>query len=333
MAGGEGSRLYPLTAEHAKPALPFVKGFRIVDFVLSNLVNSNISAIYVLAQYKPESLIKHIETAWAPWSMRPRYLVKIVLPRSHTICGEFQGTADAVYQNLDLIEQHEPDVVAVFAADHVYRMDARQMINFHRECDADVTVSAVPVPIKSASSFGVMVTGPDGRIQQFQEKPPRPARMPTNPTRAYASMGNYVFDPHVLIGVLEETARRGYTDFGRDIMPTLPRRFRAFAYDFAGNYVPGVQGYEERGYWRDVGTLEALAAARSDASGFQPRFDLWNRQWPIRGENYSTLLTKLRDWKAEAGAVDLPERIAQSSSELPECPGAGQIIPEPALIQ
>src|SRR3954464_4823347 len=161
LAGGEGTRLYPLTAEHAKPALPFANGYRICDFVLSNLVNSGISTIYVLAQYKPESLINHIQTAWAPSFTESEGLIKVLLPRSNTLGGQFKGTADAVYQYLDVVQSHSPDVVAVFAADHVYRMDVRQMVAFHREHRADVTVSAVGVPLAQASHFGVVATNAD----------------------------------------------------------------------------------------------------------------------------------------------------------------------------
>src|SRR5690349_1892118 len=159
LAGGEGTRLYPLTAEHAKPALPFASGYRIVDFVLSNLINSNISTIYVLAQYKPASLIEHIGAAWAPWLNDNPGTIKVLLPRSNTLGGQFKGTADAVYQYLDLIQAHSPDHVAVFAADHVYRMDVRQMLAFHSERQAQVTLAAVPVPIAHASSFGVIAAG------------------------------------------------------------------------------------------------------------------------------------------------------------------------------
>jgi glucose-1-phosphate adenylyltransferase len=303
LAGGEGTRLHPLTAEHAKPAVPFVNGYRIVDFVLSNLVNSKISTIYVLAQYKPQSLIKHVETTWAPWSGSR---IQVVLPRSDNVANQFKGTADAVYQNLALVERHRPDLVAVFAADHVYRMDVRQMVDSHWEREADVTVAAVPVPLESAPSFGVIATDVDGCITEFQEKPALPATIPTNPARAYASMGNYLFDSDVLAGVLEAAKRDGGTDFGRDIMPRLPHCCRVFAYDFASNDVPGIQPYEEPGYWRDVGTIDALAAAQSDVSGSQPRFNLWNPQWPIRSGDHARLLTKIRDWKARSGKINLP---------------------------
>lgn len=313
LAGGEGTRLQPLTAEYPKPALPFANGYRIVDFVLSNLVNSKIAPIYVVAQYKPQSLIQHIEKAWARWSGGTRRSIKIVLPQSETAGGQFRGTADAVYRNLDLIHRHKPDLVAVFAADHVYRMDVRQMVDFHVERQADVTVAAVPVPLEYAPSFGVMVTGPDGTIREFQEKPARPVPTPADPTRAYASMGNYLFDPDVLIGILEGARRRGATDFGRDIMPELPKCCRVSAYDFTCNQVPGIKPYEEPGYWRDVGTLDSLAAARNDVQGPRPRFDLWNQRWPIHGEGYSELFMKLRDWNEHSGRFNAPETAAAGS--------------------
>jgi len=311
LAGGEGTRLYPLTAEHAKPALAFANGYRIIDFVLSNLVNSKISTIYVLAQYKPASLVAHIETAWAPWFADSAGLVKVLLPRSNTLGGQFKGTADAVYQYLDLVHAHRPDAVAIFAADHIYRMDVRQMAAFHAERGAEATVAALSVPIEQASSFGVMSTAPDGRILDFREKPRNPAPIPAKPGRAYASMGNYLFEPRALESILHEARRLGDTDFGRDVLPRLAGKARAYAYDFATNHVPGVQDFEERAYWRDVGTLTALAAAQQDAMGARPRFNLWNRRWPIRGEHDAALLAKLRDWKeraaeAEATATDEP---------------------------
>ena len=283
LAGGEGTRLYPLTAEHAKPALPFANGYRIVDFVLSNLVNSRISTVYVLAQYKPESLIKHIQSAWAPWFADSDGLIRCLLPRSNTLRAQFKGTADAVYQYLDVLQAHSPDIVAVFAADHIYRMDVRQMIDFHCTREADATVSAVAVPVEKASGFGVLHAAADGRVREFREKPKQPPHIPGNPRLAYASMGNYLFKPDVLERVLREAAERGEVDFGRDILPRMCRGERVFAYDFAQNRVPGVQDYEEHAYWRDVGTLSALAAAQQDAMGMRPRFNLWNSRWPIRG--------------------------------------------------
>jgi glucose-1-phosphate adenylyltransferase len=305
LAGGEGTRLYPLTAEHAKPALPFANGYRIVDFVLSNLVNSKISTIYVLAQYKPESLMRHIAAAWAPWFEGAEGVIKVLLPRSNR--QPFRGTADAVHQYLDLLQAHSPDVVAVFAADHVYRMDVRQMIGFHRERQADVTVSAVSVPIEKSSSFGIVSTDAEGRVRQFREKPLRADAIPGDPSRAYASMGNYLFAPEVLEEALEEARARGETDFGRDLLPRLSAKKRVFAYDFAQNQIPGLQDFEEPAYWRDVGTLSALAAAQQDAMGHRPRFNLWNRRWPIRGEYDAALLAKIRGWKEETAVETAPD--------------------------
>jgi len=286
LAGGEGTRLYPLTAAHAKPALPFAQGYRIVDFVLSNLVNSGISRIHILAQYKPHSLVAHIRTAWAPWSGGTQPAMNVVLPETVSAAGTYKGTADAVFKNLRLIECERPDLVAIFAADHVYRMDVRQMARFHEERGAEVSIAAVPVPVAQASAFGIVAAGSAGELRDFQEKPERPMPIATDPGRAYASMGNYLFDPRVLRELLEHAMRRGHTDFGHHILPQLPGVRRAFAYDFASNRIPGVRDYEEQGYWRDIGTVAAYRAAQRDVQGATPRFNLANAKWPIRGGAY-----------------------------------------------
>jgi len=315
LAGGEGTRLYPLTAEHAKPALPFANGYRIVDFVLSNLVNSNVSTLYVVAQYKPESLVKHIQTAWAPSFEGSDGLIKMLLPRSNE---PFKGTADAVYQHLELLEAHAPDVVAVFAADHVYRMDVRQMVDFHRRHQADVTVSALAVPLDKARGFGVLSAGPDGRVREFREKPKQPPAIPGDPRHAYASMGNYLFQPAALRRMLLEARERGEVDFGRDILPRACTAERIYAYDFAQNRVPGVQDYEEHAYWRDVGTLSALAAAQQDSMGMRPRFNLWNPRWPIHGnveleeETERTPVTSAGRWRDARRDRHTDERVQTS---------------------
>ncbi len=323
LAGGEGSRLYPLTAEHAKPALEFASGYRIVDFVLSNLVNSGIRTLYILAQYKPASLIAHIERTWAPWLSGSRGSIQVLLPRSNTLGAQFKGTADAVYQSLDVVQAHRPDAVAVFAADHIYRMDVRQMAAFHRERGAEVTIAALAVPCERASSFGVLATASDGRVVDFREKPRDPACIPGRPGHVYASMGNYLFAPRALERILEEARRLGDTDFGRDILPRIASAERAYAYDFAANQVPGLHDFEEQGYWRDVGTLSALAAAQQDAMGPQPRFNLWNRRWPIRGEHDAALLAKLRDWRQ---APEVEPALSELESEQP----AAQELMQPA---
>ena len=275
LAGGEGSRLRPLTRERAKPALGFAGGYRLIDFVLSNLVNSGVDPIYVLAQYKPDSVIEHIAAAWGP-------RVNVLLPRSGDGDG-YTGTASAVLQNLDVVKHGRPDLVAVFAADHIYRMDVRQMAAFHRARRAQVSVAAVAVPIESAQSFGVIAAARDGRVREFQEKPLLPRPLPGDPSHAYASMGNYLIEPGVLAQALREMEQGGGSDFGRHVLPRLPGRYGVFAYDLAENVLPGVRSYEEPAYWRDVGTLPALIAARKDVQGARPRFQLRNPSWPIHG--------------------------------------------------
>ena len=286
LAGGAGTRLRPLTDKQCKPALPFAAGYRIVDFVLSNLVNSEVSRIYVIAQYKPQSLIEHIRTAWAQWSGGDKPVVKTILPVEQGAAHAFKGTADAVYQNRHLIAQHKPDLVAVFAADHVYRMDVRQMARFHQQHNAEATIAAVPVPLTRASCFGILTVGPGGELLEFQEKPRQPSPMPGEPGHAYCSMGNYLFAPEVLLELLDEAHRKGETDFGCHIIPLLPQRYRAFAYNFAECRIPGVQPHEERAYWRDIGEVDAYRAAQRDVLGPLPLFSIVNTRWPIRGGAY-----------------------------------------------
>ncbi|MFA7388175.1 MAG: glucose-1-phosphate adenylyltransferase, partial [Thiohalobacteraceae bacterium] len=260
--------------------------YRIVDFVLSNLINSGIRAVYLLVQYKAQSLIEHIRKAWEISPLLPDQFVTVVPPQMDENTRAFQGTSDAVYQSLRLIKLHRPDLVVVFGADHIYRMDVRQMVWFHREHRADVTVSALPVALADASNFGVIAADGEGRIQGFQEKPAQPQPMPGDPTRAYASMGNYVFDTGVLVQALLEAHERGETDFGTHVLPRLLHSHRLFAYDFMTNDVPGLKPYEERGYWRDVGTIDAYFESHKDVLGEDPRFDAFNPQWPIFSSNY-----------------------------------------------
>ncbi len=307
LAGGEGTRLRPLTLTHAKPALPFGGSFRIVDFVLSNLVNSGIESIYLLAQYKPESLVKHIDANWKLAHNSRERFVRVVLPQQEH--GGFRGTADAVHQNLDLIKQHAPDMVAVFAADHVYRMDVRQMVQFHSDCDADVTIAATQVPIKQASSFGVIAAGHNGEIWDFQEKPEAPIAIPSCPERAYASMGNYLFNTDVLVEALEHAVRNGETDFGGHILPRLIRSHQVHAYDFSKNSVPGIQSHEEQGYWRDVGTLDAYLSAHDDVAGNAPRFNLHNPHWPMLPALHALDTASVRPLHWKRGSVAAPRHL------------------------
>jgi glucose-1-phosphate adenylyltransferase len=286
MAGGQGSRLHPLTDKRSKPAVPFGSRYRIVDFVLSNLVNSGIFTIYLLVQYKSQSLIEHIRKAWTISPLFPDQFVTVVPPQMLEGHGWFQGTADAVSQNLNLIENLHPELVLVFGADHVYRMDINQMIGFHLEREADVTVATLPVPLEQSSSFGIIAADPDGRIREFQEKPRHATPMPGDPGRAYASMGNYLFSAGVLVRALREAHRHGETDFGAHVLPRMLVSHRVFAYDFASNGIPGLKAYEEPVYWRDVGTIDAYFEAHRDVLGAEPRFDLFNPQWPVFSSNY-----------------------------------------------
>lgn len=286
LAGGEGTRLAPLTSERSKPAVPFGARYRIVDFVLSNLINSGIYSVYLLVQYKSQSLIDHVSKAWVLAPILRDHFVTVVPPQMREGPDWFQGTADAVYQNLSLITDAAPAHVAVFGADHVYRMDVCQMIAYHRERNADVTVAALPVPVAEASGFGIVGTAPDGRISSFVEKPKHPPTMPGDATRSYASMGNYLFRTEVLVDALRAARTRGERDFGRDVLPSLVSSHRVFAYDFAQNEVPGVHADEEHGYWRDVGTLDAYFDANMDMLGERPRFNLFNPRWPIKSSSH-----------------------------------------------
>jgi glucose-1-phosphate adenylyltransferase len=294
MAGGKGERLMPLTEHRSKPAVPFASQYRIVDFVLSNFVNSDIMAVYVLVQYRSQSLIEHLRQAWRIGARIKQHFITVVPPQMKARGGWYEGTADAVYQNLNLIRDFEPDIVAVFGADHIYRMDIGQMVRFHTDHEASVTVAALPIPLHAAKGFGIIEASREHstergaeRIVGFQEKPEHPKPMPTDPEHAYSSMGNYLFNTDTLLQALERDARHsGSHDFGRDILPQLIRSERVLAYNFLHNEVPGVKPYEERGYWRDVGTLDAYWQAHMDMLGDSPILDLRNRAWPILTDSY-----------------------------------------------
>ncbi len=287
MAGGQGSRLQPLTAARSKPSVPFGSRYRIVDFVLSNLINSQIRTIYLLVQYRSQSLIEHARKAWTISPLLSDQFVTVVPPQMRIGESWFQGTADAVRQNINLVEEHAPDFVVVFGADHIYRMDIQQMIDAHKENEADVSIAALPVPIEEAKSFGVIAADAQGRIEAFQEKPVRPTPLPDDSDSAYASMGNYVFTTKLLIDALQETQKAGETDFGGHVLPRLlASGKRLFAYDFASNVVPGIKAYETRVYWRDVGNIDAYFKAHKDVLGAEPVFDAFNPNWPIYSSNY-----------------------------------------------
>ena len=286
MAGGQGSRLQPLTANRSKPSVPFGARYRIIDFVLSNLINSGIRTIYLLVQYRSQSLIEHVRKAWSLSPLLQNQFVTVVPPQMMEGESWFQGTADAVYQNRELFLNHSPEMVAVFGGDHIYRMDIRQMVRFHREREANVTVSALPVPMQQASDFGVIETNPRGLIQAFHEKPVNPSPMPGNPDLALASMGNYLFNTDTLLEGLQTCKQHNETDFGQHVLPRMMHSHNLYAYDFSSNRIPGIKPYEDPGYWRDVGNIDAYFDAHRDVLGLEPVFDAFNPQWPIYSSNY-----------------------------------------------
>ncbi len=295
LAGGKGERLFPLTVDRSKPAVPIGGRYRIVDFVLSNLINSRIFSVYLLVQYKSQSLIEHIRKNWMFTSVAKDHFVALVPPQMRMGPDWFQGTADAVFQNINLIRQQNPAIVAIFGADHIYRMDIRQMIQFHIENDAIATIAARPVPIEVARSLGIISTEENGRIVGFQEKPKKPQPMPGDPDRVYASMGNYIFNADTLIDVLADAQRKKQHDFGGYVMPGLVKSKRLFAYNFESNLIPGIKSYEEVGYWRDVGTIPAYWQANMDMLGKQPLFELDNRDWLIHPASYEGPAAKFFD--------------------------------------
>ena len=282
LAGGEGKRLAPLTADRAKPAVPFGGNYRLIDFALSNLVNADYLRIVVLTQYKSHSLDRHISTTWRLSPLLGNY-VTAVPAQMRRGPHWFSGSADAIYQNLNLLYDERPDYVCVFGADHIYRMDPRQMVDQHIESGAGVTVAGIRVPIEQAGEFGVIEAGADGRtISAFLEKPSEVAGLADAPHQVYASMGNYVFTTRVLVDAVTTDAadESSNHDIGGNLIPALVERGEAQVYDFTANLVPGVTE-REHSYWRDVGTLDAYYDAHMDLISVDPVFDLYNREWPI----------------------------------------------------
>jgi glucose-1-phosphate adenylyltransferase len=314
LAGGRGRRLSPLTQERSKPAVPFGGRYRIIDFVLSNFTNSQIYSIYVLVQYKSQSLIGHLTDAWRFGGLLRHQFVTVVPPQMRGSEEWYRGTADAVYQNLNLIEDFTPDLVAVFGADHIYRMAIDQMIQSHLIKGAEATVAALPVPIESARSFGIIEVDDDERIIGFQEKPARPKPMPSDASRAYSSMGNYLFNTQALVEMVSEDARRDTEhDFGRTIIGQALERYKIYAYNFLNNEVPGVKSYEERGYWRDVGNLSSYWSAHMDLLGATPVFDLNNWRWPILAEGLNGLPAKVVSAQVEDSLLGVGSVITNAS--------------------
>ena len=289
LAGGKGTRLFPLTKERAKPAVPFGGKYRIVDFVLSNFINSGIHSMYVLTQFKSQSLLQHLSDGWQLGGLLKSQFV-IPVPAQMRSSGEtwYRGTADAIFQNVNLIEQSDPHIVAIFGADHIYRMNIASMIEFHEQKRADVTVAAIPVDRRQAHELGVIETARDGHVVAFHEKRPDAPGIPGDPARVFASMGNYIFSTRTLLRELYTDAAREDSshDFGKDILPALVQRAAVFAYDFQSNQIPG-EDPNAPAYWRDVGTLDAYYEANMDLRSVSPSLNLYNREWPLRTASYA----------------------------------------------
>jgi glucose-1-phosphate adenylyltransferase len=282
LAGGEGKRLAPLTADRAKPAVPFGGHYRLIDFALSNLVNANYRRIVVLTQYKSHSLDRHVSTTWRLSPLLGNYVAPVPAQMRRGPRW-FVGSADAIYQNFNLLNDERPEHIIVFGADHIYRMDPRQMVEQHKASGAAVTVAAIRAPIEQADQFGVIETAADGRsISAFREKPSDAKPLPDAPDQVFASMGNYVFKADALMEALTaDAADEGSKhDIGGDIIPMLVDRAEADVYDFAANEVPGASA-RDRSYWRDVGTLDAYYDAHMDLTSVEPIFNLYNQRWPI----------------------------------------------------
>ncbi len=281
LAGGEGKRLMPLTADRAKPAVPFGGTYRLIDFVLSNLANSDLTKICVLTQYKSHSLDRHVSQTWQIESMLGSYVTSVPA-QQRTGKQWYQGSADAIYQSLNLINDEDPDYVVVFGADNIYRMDVEQMVEAHIASGMDATVAGIRVPRSEASAFGIIDADASGKIVRFLEKPDDPPGLPDSPEESFASMGNYVFTRDAFVEALIADAADSDSrhDMGGDIIPGFVAAGRAQVYDFRDNDVPG-STEKDRDYWRDVGTIEAYHAAHMDLVSVEPEFNLYNRKWPI----------------------------------------------------
>ena len=285
---GRNSGLFPLTRRNVpSPAVPFGPN-RIIDFVLSNFINSGINSIYVLTQFRSQSLLQHLSEGWQfSGLLKSHFIIPVPAQMRSEDETWYQGTADAILQNINLIQQSDPHVVAIFGGDHIYRMNIASMIDFHMARHAEVTVAAIPVPQKHAAEFGVIEANEDGRILAFHEKNPNAPTMPGDPSQVYASMGNYIFSKRTLVDLLKADAKDpdSHHDFGKDILPKLAGNAPIYAYNFQTNRIPG-EAEDSIPYWRDVGTIEAYYEANMDLRSVKPELNLYNRQWPLRSASY-----------------------------------------------
>jgi len=306
LAGGEGKRLMPLTADRAKPAVPFGGQYRLIDFAISNLINSGLRQIVVLTQYKSHSLDRHISQTWRMSALLDSYVASV--PAQQRLGKRwFSGSADAILQSLNLVNDEKPDIVIVIGADHVYRMDFRQMLAAHIESGAKATVAGIRQPIASANQFGVIDVAEDNRIKDFLEKPQNPTGLADSPGEVLASMGNYIFDAQALIDAVEADGELPTSnhDMGGDIVPYFVGRGEAAVYDMKRNDVPGSTD-RDRDYWRDVGTIESFYDAHQDLISTLPVFNLYNMEWPIHSQTVNSPPAKfVRDGVGRMGnAID-----------------------------
>lgn len=289
LAGGEGKRLYPLTKDRAKPAVPFGGRYRIIDFVLNNFINSGFYKIKVLTQYKSDSLNKHITRGWALSPFLNQY-VDLAPAQMRTGNDWYKGTADAIYQNIFHIIDEDPKYVCIFGGDHIYKMQVSQMLKFHTEKHADLSISGIPIPIEEASEFGIMEVDENWKLINFVEKPQyKPKSIPGNPNMCLASMGNYIFDKNILLDAINSDAKRDDSahDFGKNVIPMLLKEGKnIYVYNFADNSFPGMT-QTERGYWRDVGSIDAYWQANMDLLAYSPELNLYSKDWPLRTFNYN----------------------------------------------
>lgn len=289
LAGGEGKRLYPLTKDRAKPAVPFGGRYRIIDFVLNNFINSGFYKIKVLTQYKSDSLNKHITRGWALSPFLNQY-VDLCPAQMRTGNDWYRGTADAIYQNIFHITDEDPRYVCIFGGDHIYKMKVSQMLDFHKEKKADLSISAIPIPIEEASEFGIMEVDDNWRLVNFVEKPQtKPKSIPGHPELCLASMGNYIFDKEILLDSLNKDANieTSHHDFGKDVIPMMLNEGKnIYVYNFSSNSFPGMAPAEQ-GYWRDVGSIDAYWQANMDLLAYSPELNLYSKEWPLRTFNYN----------------------------------------------
>jgi len=309
LAGGKGERLHPLTLERTKPSVPFGGKYRIIDFALSNLINSGIYSMYVLVQYKSQSLIEHIRTSWRSAGVLPQHFITVVPPqmRREDLKEWYRGTADSVYQNINLIYDFKPKTVAIFGGDHVYRMNVKHMVDFHNKNKADLTISTIPIKASEANQFGILDVDDNSRITNFREKPDM-----VGDDKVLASMGNYIFSADVLVKTLEEMSKKSTThhDFGKDIIPYLiEKKAKVCAYDFSKNRVPSLKKGEYDFYWKDVGTIESYWQANMDLLGKSPKLNLANSSWPIFSSKLNATPAYIEDSKIDNSFICKGSRI------------------------